>query len=336
VSMPEGLTSFDALYRRLENMKPLPIAVAAAEDETLLKALGVAVQRHWVQPLLVGQKEKLELLLDRLNLSLIDFTVITSPEGQAAGKAVQLVRSGEAELLMKGRTATAELLRAVLNKESGLVRPSEKSPDHAHGQESQSRLLSHVAVVESPNYPHLMLCTDGGVNIDQPLPVLRDILSNSLELARALGIEIPRVAVLALVENVSEKLPETRLAQALAEEAQAGRFGKCHVEGPLALDVALSREAARSKGIDSEIAGKTNIFLGTHITTTNFVVKALMSIGGARGGGVILGATAPIVLLSRSDLLETRLNSIAISLAMALRKRQHPAFSDLRQFKLGL
>jgi len=331
--MSKPITTFESLYQRLEKIPPLAIAVAAPEDETVLAALAKAAERQWVRPILVGQGEKLDLLLSRLEVATDTFVIEDLQPGLAAARAVELVRCGEAHLLMKGKIPTADLLRAVLSRDTGLLRPVERDSE-GKDVAAESRLLSHVAVVESPRYPRLMLCTDGGVNIEQPLPVLRDILHNALELSRALDAPEPKVAALALVENVTEKLPETRLAQTLAQEADQGRFGRCVVEGPLALDVALSAEAADKKGIPSKIAGQTDIFLGPNITATNFMVKALMSIGGAKGGGLVLGATAPIVLLSRSDAPDTRLNSIALGLAAVLHYNQHPSPGNRRQTRL--
>ncbi len=330
------VTSFEMLYRRLEKIPPLTIAVSAPEDETILAALAEAAARQWVRPVLVGEKEKLELLLSRQALDPDTFAIEDTQPGLTAVRAVELVRSGEAQLLMKGKTPTAELLRAVLNRETGLLRPVDRAPEVEDNASAQSRILSHVAAVESPQYPRLMLFTDGGVNIEQPLPVLRDMLHNALELSRALDTPLPRVAALALVENVTEKLPETRLAQTLAQEADQGRFGRCVMEGPLALDVALSAEAAKSKGIPSEIAGRTDIFLGPNITATNFIIKALISLGGVKAGGMVLGATAPIILMSRSDSPDTRLNSIALGLAAVLHYNQHPDFGNSQQTSLEL
>ena len=221
----------------------------------------------------------------------------------------------------------------MLSKETGLVRPVSRDADQK-GPAVAPRILSHVAVVESPYYPRLILATDGGVNIEQTLPVMRDILHNALELSYALDTRVPNVAAMALVENVAEKLPETRLAQTLVQEADQGRFGRCRVEGPLPLDVALSAEAAESKGIASQVAGQTDVFLGPSITTTNFIVKALMSIGSARGGGLVLGATAPIVLLSRADSPDTRLNSIAVALAAVMHYSKHTSFGNSPQTSL--
>lgn len=330
--MPEHITSFEALYQRLEKTPPMAIAVASPEDETVLQALHAAVQREWVQPILVGQQDKLELLMERLKLDPKHFTIEDTQPGTTAARAVEIVRSGDAHLLMKGKTPTAELLRAVLNQEHGLLLTVQ--PKEGEAEEAQSRLLSHVAVVESPHYSRLMLFTDGGVNIEQTLPVLRDILRNALDMSRALDTHTPNVAAMALVENVSEKLPETRLAQTLAQEADQGRYGRCVVEGPLPLDVALSREAAECKDISSRIAGKTDILIGPNITATNFMVKALMSVGGARVGGVVLGASAPIVLLSRADSEDSRLNSIALALAAVLHYSRHPGFGNARQTSL--
>jgi phosphotransacetylase len=332
--MPDRINSFEALYQRLDKIPPMAIAVSSPEDESVLQALSAAVHREWVQPILVGQQDKLELLLERLKLDPGHFKIEDTQPGSTAARAVEIVRSGDAHLLMKGKTPTAELLRAVLNQEHGLV----QSFKHKEGEteELQIRLLSHVAVVESPHYPRLMLFTDGGVNIEQTLPVLRDILRNALDLSRALDTHTPHVAAMALVENVSEKLPETRLAQTLAQEADQGCYGRCMVEGPLPLDVALSREAAEQKGIPSRVAGKADIFIGPNITATNFMVKALMTVGGARVGGIVLGATAPIVLLSRADSEDSRLNSIALALAAVLHYSRHPSFGNARQTSLDL
>ncbi len=334
--MSDSIISFERLYQRVENIPPLTIAVAAAEDEVVLAALIAARERGWIEPILTGERARLELMLTNLGQDPDHFQIVAAPAGRTAEAAVGLVRSGDADLLMKGKTSTAELLGAVLHPDNGLRRCEPVEPGDNSKAPPRLRLLSHVAVVESPAYHRLMLYADGGVNIEQPLPVLRDILRNTLDLSRALNIRVPRVAALALVESVTEKLPETRLARMLVKEAAHGEFGNCVVEGPLALDLALSAEAAEHKGIDSRIAGQTDIFLGPNITAVNFVVKALMSIGGARGGGLVLGATAPIVLLSRSDSPDTRLNSIALAMAASLYYGQHPSFGNSRQVAMGL
>ncbi len=333
--MSDTITSFEQLHHRLDNVPPLTVAVAAAEDDIVLTAVSEARERSWIEPVLVGDKARLEILLTQLGREPGQFSIVESPPGQTAHRAVQLVRSGDADLLMKGQTSTAELLQAVLNSDTG-IRWTEESAENSNSQQPKSRSLSHVAVVESPNYPRLMLCADGGVNIEQPLPVIRDMLHNALDMARSLNIAVPNVAALSLIEKVTEKLPETRLARVLAKDASRGEFGHCIVEGPVALDVALSATAAERKGISSRIAGMTDIFLGPNITAINFMVKGLMSIGGARGGGLVLGARAPIILLSRADSPDTRLNSIALAVAASLFYSQHPSFGNSRQVEIGL
>ncbi len=335
--MSDPITSFERLYQRLEDIPPSTIAVAAADDEIVLTALAAARERSWIEPILTGERDRLKLMLINLGQDPDNYQIVEAPAGQTAEAAVGLVRSGDADLLMKGRTTTAELLQAVLDPLSG-IRLAKTAPPGGDGltPPQQFQSLSHVAVVESPHYQRLMLLADGGVNIEQPLPVLREILGNTLDLGRALNIRVPHVAALALVESVTEKLPETRLARVLVKEAVHGEFGNCIVEGPLPLDLALSAEVAQRKGVDSRIAGRTDIFLGPNITAVNFVVKALMSIGGARGGGLVLGARAPIVLLSRSDSPDTRLNSIALALAASLYYSQHPSFGNSRQITIGL
>ena len=177
-----------------------------------------------------------------------------------------------------------------------------------------NRFLSHVAVIESPNYNRLILTTDGGVNTILSENLLESIIENALQVTHTLKNSNPNIAMLALIEKVSENLPETILAHNTAERYKDdSRFT---IEGPIALDVALSIIAAEAKRIDSKIAGKTDIFIGPNITATNFISKMLLSIGMSKGGGVIIGAKIPIILLSRSDRMETKLNSIALGLSI--------------------
>jgi phosphate butyryltransferase len=169
-----------------------------------------------------------------------------------------------------------------------------------------------VAVIESPHYDRLIVTTDGGVNINLNNTIVASIIENTLVMTAALKNEKPNIAALALIENISDKIPETSFAKTIYQCYNSDpRFT---IEGPIALDVALSKEAAATKGLSSKVAGKTDVFLGPNITTTNFIGKALIGVGNARGGGVVLGASVPIVLLSRSDSLDTKLNSIALGL----------------------
>lgn len=272
------ITSYKELYQAVStDQKPVGLAIVNPQHDYLFETLQDAEQRHWIIPHIFNDDD---------------------PE-KAARNAVESVAEGQAQLLMKGDLDTATLMKTVMKGKPNL---------------RTNRLLSHIAVVEIPTYPRLMLMTDGGVNIDLSLPAYRDIIENALQLTSALGIIHPNLALLALIEKVTDKLPETGLAHRVIRDTQTDpRFT---IEGPVALDIALSENAAVAKNVNSEIAGKTDVFLGPNITAVNFTVKGLMSLGGVSGGGIILGAKVPIVLLSRSDHRETKLNSIALGRLM--------------------
>ncbi|MCK4904135.1 MAG: phosphate butyryltransferase, partial [Candidatus Marinimicrobia bacterium] len=218
---------------------------------------------------------------------------------KALNDSIIAVQNGDADLLMKGNIDTAILLKAIMNKRNGF---------------RSNKYLSHIAVIESPNYKRLILTTDGGVNTILSENLLDSIIENALQVTHALNNAKPNIAMLALIEKVSDKIPETVLAHNTTElYKNDSRFT---IEGPIALDVALSAPAAKAKKINSKIAGKTDIFIGPNITATNFISKMLLSIGNSKGGGVIIGAKIPIILLSRSDIMETKLNSIALGLSI--------------------
>ncbi|MCB1163058.1 hypothetical protein KDL67_10265, partial [bacterium] len=258
-----------------------------------------AVRRELVEPVLLGPAPRIRELAERLDFDIAPFSLIDTPDDEAAlsVRAVAEVKEGRADLLMKGSVSTERLLKAVL--------------DRAHGLRS-GRVLSHVAVAELPSYPRLMLHTDGGINLHQDLATRKDILANAVELARCLENDHPHVACMALVEKENPKLPETLDMSELMRWAGGGPLGNLIIEGPLAIDVALSREAAQLKGIPSRVAGRADIFLGPNISAVNFVVKSLILLAGAKVAGLVLGAAAPIVLLSRSDSAEIKLLSLAL------------------------
>jgi phosphate butyryltransferase len=208
-----------------------------------------------------------------------------------------MVRQGNAELLMKGKVGTSTLLKAVLDKESGL---------------RTGELLSHVAVVQVESYPKLMLVSDGGMNIRPDIKQKADILRNAAEVARKLGIRQPKAACLTAVELVNPDMQETVDAAGLVKMAERGDLKDMTVDGPIAFDAAIDVEAARMKGIVSPLAGETDIFLVPDIAAGNIFVKSLIYLAGAKVGGVVVGAGAPIVLLSRSDSALTKLYSMAL------------------------
>ncbi len=271
------ISSYKEIYNSVSGYKPVRLAVVNPQRKYILQALEQAETKNWIKPLLFKN--------DNVEKALND--------------SITAVQNGDADLLMKGNIDTATLLKAVMNKRNGLW---------------SNRYLSHIAVLESPNYKRLILTTDGGVNTTLSEIILDSIIENALQVTYALNNAKPNIAMLALIEKVSEKLPETVFAHNTAERYKDdSRFT---IEGPIALDVALSATAARAKKINSKIAGKTDIFIGPNITATNFISKMLLSIGNSKGGGVIIGAKIPIILLSRSDIMETKLNSIALGLSI--------------------
>ena len=294
------MTGFDAILRRAAAGPPQRVAVAGAASPSVLHALREATERGIIQAILVGPGPDIRAAAAAAGgASMRTARVVPSPGDDAAGAALAVaeVATGRADVMMKGTVATASLLHAVLDAETGL---------------RAGRRLSHVAVVSHPGYPRLMLHTDGGINHHLDDGVRRDLLRNAVQLARGLGVAAPRVACLALVEKVDPHLPDTQAAADLAAWAAAALPGVV-AEGPLGIDMAYSAEAAAIKGLPSQVAGCADIFVHPAITTCNFAVKSLVSVAGARAAGVVLGARAPIVLLSRADDADTRLLSLAVA-----------------------
>ncbi len=271
------ITSYSEIYDLVSGYKPVRLAVVNPQRKYILQALELAEAKNWIKPLLFKN--------DNVEIALKD--------------SIVAIQNGEADLLMKGNIDTATLLKAIMNKQNGL---------------RSNKFLSHIAVLESPNYKRLILTTDGGVNTTLSENLLDSIIENALQVAHTLINTKPNIAMLALIENVSENLPETVLAHNTVERYK--NDSRFIIEGPIALDVTLSATAAAAKKINSKIAGRTDIFIGPNITATNFISKMLLSIGESKGGGVIIGAKIPIILLSRSDKMETKLNSIALGLSI--------------------
>lgn len=294
------IRSFDALLSAVQGLPPRRVVVAGATKAPIFEALEGAVARGLVEPVLVGPEAKVRGHLDaRRWTARVEVVDEPGDDGAVARRAVAEVRAGRAELLMKGSVATAALLSAVLDEKAGLRR---------------GERLSHVAVVEAGDYGRLQLHTDGGINLVQDLAVRKELLLHAVELCQSLGVDHPNIAGLALVEAANPKLPETLEMAELRDWVNGGGLGiEAVMEGPVGLDIALSARAAEMKGFASKIAGQTDVFLGPNITAVNFTVKGLIELGGARVGGLVLGAKVPIVLLSRSDGPETRLLSLALA-----------------------
>jgi phosphate butyryltransferase len=276
------------------------IAVAAAEDASTLESLVEAWKEGLADPVLVGDKEAIEKTAAQLGLDIARFEIVNAKGSQAcAAEAVRLLRSGEAGFLMKGIIDSSVLLKAAFNKESGL---------------NAGSLASHVAVLEVASYYKLLFVTDAVVNIAPNIGAKLDIISNAVRAARALGVETPKVALLAALEKVNyEKMPCTAEAAIISQMWRRGQLGDCIVDGPLALDSAVRAESARVKKIASEVAGDADILVAPDIEAGNILYKSLLDLGGAKGAGIVMGAAVPIVLTSRGDSAITKLASIAFA-----------------------
>ncbi len=276
------------------------MAVAAAEDEYVLKALLDATKEGIVIPLLVGDKEKIERIAQSIGFNLDGIELIDNREGTtiSARIAVSKIKNGEADFIMKGFVSTGDLLKAVLDKESGL---------------RADQLLSHVAFFESPYWHKIFCVTDAAMNIAPDLDAKVQIIHNAVKACRGIGIENPKVAVAAAVETVNPKMEATVHAAQLKEMNDRGTLKGCIVDGPFAIDIAVNREAARHKGIGGEVAGDCDVILAPDIEAGNMFYKALNFLGGASSAAVVMGASVPVVLTSRADNERSKLLSIALA-----------------------
>ncbi len=291
------IQSLDAL--KIPSDKPHVIAVAVAQDEEVLSAVEDARRLGLANAILVGDEEKIRQIANALFISMEPYTIIHEPDLiQCCKIAVSLVREGKASVLMKGLVDTALVLKEVLQGDTGL---------------RTDRLLSHVAVFEVPGFDRLLCLSDAAMNIAPTLEEKKQIILNAADVAHALGIPDPVVACVCAVEKVKAKMPATIEAAALSESGLPG----CRVVGPLALDNAISVEAARHKGITDPRAGHADILLMPDIEAGNIMYKTLVFLGRARNAGIIIGAKAPIILTSRADSHESKLNSIALALHVA-------------------
>lgn len=291
--------SFTALKKSLKQAKATPrIAIAMAEGEEIFSAVADAAREGICSPVLVGNETLIREQAKRFSLSDFDLVAATTPE-LAAEKAIEAVRTGRADLLMKGKVPTSTLLKSVLRDKEGL---------------RGSRLLSHIAVVELPNGRFLAV-TDGGLNICPSVQEKAAILENAVELFQGLGVDKPKVAVLSAVELVNPDIPSTLDAALLAQMALRGQIKGAVVDGPLALDLAVSAQACKLKKVDTPIAGEADILLVPDLVSGNLLGKSLIYIAGYPSGGIVMGATCPIILLSRSDSAQEKLNSIILGAA---------------------
>jgi len=294
---------FEPLLQAARALKGSPTAVAYPCSEGALESAVEAAEQGLIEPILVGPQGKLLALAARMQLDIARFRLVDMPDGpSAAAAAVALVRAGEAQLLMKGSLHTDELLSAVVRRETGL---------------RTSSRLSHVFVMDVPTYHKLLLVTDAAINIFPTLEEKRDICQNAIGLAQALGVKQPKVAVLSAVEGINPKMPSTTDAASLCKMADRGQITGALIDGPLAMDNAISAEAARTKGIRSAVAGDPDILLAPDLEAGNILAKQLTFMAQADAAGIVLGARVPIILTSRADSVRARLASCALGVVMA-------------------
>ena len=279
------------------------VAVVVAQDEHTLEAVFKAKKDNIIEPILIGNKQEIQEILNKLNESLDDDAIINVEDDvNAAMKAVELIHKDKADFIMKGKIQTADLLRAVVNKEKGLRTGS---------------IMSHCVFNEIPNYHKLIVTTDGGMMMYPNLDEKKKILENAVNTLIDMGYENPKVAVLAAVEKVNPKMPESVDAGLLKEMNQKGEIKNCIVEGPISYDLTMSKESAEIKGYKSSVVGDVDILLVPNITVGNILGKSLVYSAGAKMAGFIVGAKVPIVLTSRASTYEEKYLSLVISAAVA-------------------
>jgi phosphate acetyltransferase len=290
---------YNRLIAAAKNVSPLVTAVAHPCDETSLRGALEAAEAGLISPILVGPKNKIEGVAQTLSLNFAAAEIVDVPHSHAAAeKAVELVRTGKAELLMKGSLHTDELLAEVVKRETGI---------------RTGRRISHVFVMDVPGHPHTLFITDAAVNITPDLDAKRDIIQNAIDLFAGLGFGVPKVAILSAVETVTTSIPSTIEAAALCKMSDRGQITGGELDGPLAFDNAISPEAARIKGIKSPVAGQAQILVVPNLEAGNMLAKNLSFLSRADAAGIVLGARVPIILTSRADNVMTRMASCAVA-----------------------
>lgn len=292
----KSLNSFIEIAKKKGRKK---IAVAAAEDKPVLLAVKAAHEQAIIEPILIGNKSKINEIADEINYDLSGIELIESGSpANSSIEAVSQVRAGNAQILMKGHVGTADYLRAILNKDNGLRKGS---------------LLSHVGFFESDAYHKVLALTDAAQNISPELNDKIAIIKNAVDFYHGLGVELPKIALLAAIEGVNPKMQATMDAAAITMMNRRNQIKGCIIDGPLAFDNAFSKEAAEHKGIESEVAGDVDLLVTPDINSGNVLYKSFTYMGGATVAAVILGAAVPVVLTSRADSDRSKLMSIALA-----------------------
>jgi phosphate acetyltransferase/phosphate butyryltransferase len=302
----KGGRRYENLIAMTRGLEPIRTAVVFPVDGASLTGAIDATRERLIVPVLVGPEGKIRGLAAQLQIDLASVEIVDTDSGAAAAElAVSLVRAGKVEALMKGDLHTDELMHAVVDRERGL---------------RTTRRISHVFAIDAPLYPKALFVTDAAINVYPTLADKRDIIQNAIDLAHALGIVEPRVAILSAVETVTDRIRSTIDAAALCKMADRRQITGGILDGPLAFDNAVSLEAARTKGIDSPVSGRADIFVVPDLEAGNMLAKQLEYLANAQVAGIVLGARVPIVLTSRADKTLARLGSCAIALLLARHK----------------
>jgi len=306
-----GTGKYEQLLTRCADLEPVATAVAHPCEASALAGAIEAGQKKLITPILVGPEAKIREVAAAAGIQLGSVRIVDAAHShESAAKAVALVRSGEAELLMKGSLHTDELLGAVVARETGL---------------RTGRRISHVFIMDVPTYHKVLIVTDAAINIAPALDDKVDICQNAIDLARALGLDKPKVAILAAVETVNSKMPSTIDAACLCKMAERGQITGGLLDGPLAFDNAISKQAAQIKGIVSEVAGDPDILLVPDLEAGNILAKQLTFLANADSAGLVLGARVPIILTSRADSVRSRIASCGVAVLAAHARRTKTA-----------
>lgn len=293
------IKSFEELKNKAKEKGKKKLVVACAGSKTVIEASYAAMEEGLITPIFVGDSDNI-LKQEKITGIGVDtkYIVDVKNKTEAVREAVRIIRSGEGDFLLKGLVKTSTFLKGILEPDSGL---------------KTSRRLSHTAIIESKSYPKLFQMTDGGMNINPDIETKVDIIKNSCKFAKYLEIDKPKVALLAAIEIINPEMQDTIDAAIIKKMGERGQLGEdILIDGPLSLDLAISKESCKIKGIKNDVAGDADILIFPDIAAGNIAAKSLIYMGDAQAAGIVLGAKAPVVMLSRSDDKETKLNSIAL------------------------
>jgi phosphotransacetylase len=310
MSQQTGTGKYEQMLTKCKHLQPVPTAVAHPCEESALAGAIEAANLGLIVPILVGPRDKIEATAKSAGVDISGYEIVDTPHSHASAlKAVELLREAKAELLMKGSLHTDELMAAVVSREGGL---------------RTGRRISHVFVMDIPTYHKVLFVTDGAINISPTLEDKVDICQNAIDLITALGLKNPKVAILAAVETVNSKMPATIDAACLCKMAERGQIKGAILDGPLAFDNAISKQAAEIKGIFSPVAGDPDILLAPDLEAANILAKQLSFLANADSAGLVLGTRVPIILTSRADSVRSRIASCGVAMLVAHARRKQP------------